>query len=62
MSDVRTCPLCGTNTTSSICAHCAQDLELLGVPLPDPDATPDQIKDWAVEHQVTAFRCGVKGG
>lgn len=57
---VKECPLCGGDTTTSICGNCASDVEFLGVQPPDPDATLEQVQAWAKENKVQAFRCGVK--
>jgi len=33
------------------------DLETLGAVLPDPAATPEEVRAWAVANKVTVFRC-----
>lgn len=57
-AETRSCPLCREVTTTSICANCASDVELLGVTPPDPDATLEQVEAWAKKYEVSAFRCG----
>jgi radical SAM superfamily enzyme with C-terminal helix-hairpin-helix motif len=57
---VKTCPICGGETTTSICSFCAENVEFLGVKPPDPNATLEEVRAWAKEHGVTSFRCGVK--
>lgn len=57
-SSLRKCFLCPTRTSTSICAHCAEDLAALDAPLPDPDADDTALRAWASANKITAFSCG----
>jgi hypothetical protein len=55
------CPFCGSDTDTSICANCAYKLEFLGVKsLPDPDASQEEVMEWAKQNKITAFSCSLK--
>lgn len=58
---MKKCPLCNGDTTTSICAQCASDVQLLGVDPPDPEATPEEVQAWAKENEVTVFVCNKIG-
>jgi hypothetical protein len=52
------CFLCNSGETStSLCAICAEDLEALGETLPAPDATKDEVLAWAKANKVQVFVC-----
>lgn len=56
MKNRHACPVCRNNdTNTSICAICASDVTELGIELPSPDATPDEVKEWVKQNKI--FSC-----
>ncbi len=51
------CFLCPSLTTTAICADCIVNLEMLEAPLPNPAATPEELRAWAKENKITSFSC-----
>lgn len=56
----RECPLCGSMSEHSICAFCVSNLEFLQTSPPAPDATDEEVLEWARTNKVQVFRCGKK--
>lgn len=59
MTTNHTCGLCPNETSTSLCAQCAEDLAFLGVTdLPAPDASQEDVRAWAKANGVQVFSCG----
>ena len=54
------CYFCRDNETeAALCGFCVEDLTFLGVgALPPPEATREDVKAWALAHEVSFFACG----
>jgi hypothetical protein len=53
------CGLCGQPSPgNSLCEMCREDLTALQAEnIPGPEATPEEVRAWAIREKITYFAC-----